>query len=78
MSAVTRWRHNDTRTFDPTPLKAFVKAQGPVKAVCRSAGIHRRWYYRDSRLQADTVDRICIALGIHPSFVYGRDWWWTI
>lgn len=67
----------DTRKFDPEPLKELVREKGQVKPVCDSAGINRRWYYRNHKLTYDTVDRICVALGVHPSVVYGREWWWT-
>lgn len=68
--------HRDTRKFDPEPLKVFIRATGPVATVCRNAGIQSRFIYRDHKLQANTVDRICTALEVHPAFIYGHDWWW--
>ena len=67
-------RKRDTRKFDPAPIKYWIETTGPVARVCREAGINRRFFYRNHRLQANTVDRYCCALGLHPMCLYGEEW----
>lgn len=70
-----RRRYRSLHKFDPEPIKRWIKLNGHVKTVCDKAGIPSRFFYRDHKLQANTVDRYCCALGIHPAVLYGDDWW---
>jgi hypothetical protein len=67
-----------SESYPPAPLVAFIEKRA---AEARS----KREFYRELGTSAQSlrsrksfdgifVDRICCALGVHPSYVYGRDY----
>jgi hypothetical protein len=50
---------------------------GRVRLVAEAVGVTRRTVFRWARdgLTWGAADKAACALGLHPSSVWGRDWW---
>ena len=72
------YRAESAESYAPAPLVALIERAA-------DAAVNKRDFYRDLGTSAQSirsrktfdgffVDRICCALGVHPSSVYGRDY----